>query len=86
VLIERKSLEFRSSFLGRKRSAVTLVTGKDVSLRRATSGITDNFLPVEISGSIEPNRMLMVQVDGLTAHGLTGKRASRDAGVRTVKS
>jgi threonylcarbamoyladenosine tRNA methylthiotransferase MtaB len=73
ALIERKSLEFRSKFIGHKLSAITLVTAKEVSGRQATSGITENFLPVEIAGSIGPNRMLMVQVDGLTVSGLSGQ-------------
>lgn len=77
ALIERKSLEFRSKFIGHKFSAITLVTAKKVSGRQATSGITENFLPVEIAGSIGPNRMLMVQVDGLTASGLSGQPAVR---------
>lgn len=77
ALIERKSLEFRSKFIGHKLSAITLVTAKEVSGRQATSGITENFLPVEIAGSIGPNRMLMVQVAGLTASGLSGQPAVR---------
>src|SRR6185437_2326514 len=75
ALIERKGLEFRSKFIGRKLSTITLVTAKDVSDRQATSGITANFLPIEIAGRIEPNRMLMVQFTGRTGSSLSGEPA-----------
>jgi threonylcarbamoyladenosine tRNA methylthiotransferase MtaB len=74
-LIERKNFEFRSRFIGKKMSAVTLITAKEMSDRQCVNGMADNFVPIEIAGNIEPNRMLLVQVTGLTAHGLSGKIA-----------
>lgn len=72
-LAEQKNRDFRSRLIGRELSAVTLVTAKEVSDRQCTSGISDNFIPIEISGDMEPNSMVLVQVTGLTAHGLSGE-------------
>lgn len=70
TLIGQKNLEFRSQFIGRQLSSVTLITATDVANRKATSGITANFLPIEISESVEPNRMLTTKVLGLTGGSL----------------
>ncbi|MGH9587822.1 MAG: tRNA (N(6)-L-threonylcarbamoyladenosine(37)-C(2))-methylthiotransferase MtaB [Acidobacteriaceae bacterium] len=72
TLIEQKNLEFRSKFIGRQLSTVTLVTAQEVSERRSTNGITGNFVPVEIGAKIGPNRMILVEIIGLTAQGLCG--------------
>jgi tRNA A37 methylthiotransferase MiaB len=71
-LIEQKSLDFRSKLVGKDLSAVTLTTAEEIADRHCVSGMTANFIPIEIAGNAEPNRMLPVQVTGLTAHGLSG--------------
>ncbi len=71
-LIERKNLDFRTEFVGREVSAVTLSTARKVSGRPWVNGMTGNFIPIEILGDVEPNRMLAVQATGLTVRGLSG--------------
>jgi threonylcarbamoyladenosine tRNA methylthiotransferase MtaB len=73
ALIELKNLDFRSKFIGKQRSAVTLITAQEMSDRQCANGMTDNFVSIEIAGTIEPNTLLLVQVTGLTAHGLSGR-------------
>jgi threonylcarbamoyladenosine tRNA methylthiotransferase MtaB len=72
ALIGRKNLDFRTRFVGREVSVVTLTMAKRESGRPCVNGMTGNFIPIEISGEIEANRMLAVEVTGLTAHGLSG--------------
>jgi threonylcarbamoyladenosine tRNA methylthiotransferase MtaB len=72
TLADKKGQAFRESQVGRTVSVVTLNTAKDVAERRCTSGMTDNFVSIEIAGSFAANRMLSVLVTGLTAHGLAG--------------
>lgn len=76
-LIEQKNLAFRSKFIGKQLSAVTLLTTQEVSDRqrsenRQTAGMTDNFLSIEIAGNLVPNTMVRVAIAGLTDHGLSG--------------
>jgi len=76
-LIERKNFDFRSEFIGKQMSAVTLVASKEMSARQRdevqrTPGMTDNFLSVEIAGNLAPNTMTQVGIIGLFAHGLIG--------------
>ncbi|MGC2162628.1 MAG: radical SAM protein [Silvibacterium sp.] len=75
ALIEGKNLDFRARFIGKQMSVVTLISGKEMRGRHCSSGMTDNFVSVEIEGDLEPNRMVLVQVTGLTAHGLAGRVA-----------
>lgn len=67
---ERKNRDFRSAFPGAQRSAVTLIPD-----RRGVNAITDNFIPIEIAGNIEPNRLVLARITALTAHGLAGTLA-----------
>ena len=76
-LIEKKNLAFRSKFIGKQMSAVTLVASKEMSARQhsegqQTPGMTDNFLSIEIAGNLAPNMLTRVEITGLTAHGLVG--------------
>ncbi|HEX4211290.1 MAG TPA: hypothetical protein VHY56_12915, partial [Candidatus Binataceae bacterium] len=75
ALIDRKNFEFRSRLVGEELSTVTLATAREVSARRCASGMTANFIPIEIAGDVKPNRMVTVKVTGLTAHGLSGSCA-----------
>ncbi len=75
ALIDGKNLHFRSGLIGRQLSAVTLITSPDFSARRHTQAITDNFLPVEIAGLLEPNLVVSAEITGLATHGLVGTTA-----------
>ncbi|HET6963025.1 MAG TPA: tRNA (N(6)-L-threonylcarbamoyladenosine(37)-C(2))-methylthiotransferase MtaB [Terriglobia bacterium] len=65
----RKNLEFRSSFVGKELSVITLA--QDPS--EHAPALSTNYLKVEISkGSVEPNQVLSARITGLTAEGLLG--------------
>jgi threonylcarbamoyladenosine tRNA methylthiotransferase MtaB len=75
-LIQQKNLAFRSSFMGKQLSAVTLVAPKENPSSVAGNGprtpaMTDNFISVEIASTLPPNLLIPVQVNALTPHGLT---------------
>jgi len=74
-LIDRKNVAFRSNFMGKILSAVTLIpkaSSPDSNLPRHSMALTDNFLPVELDRMYESNLLLPVQITGTTPHGLTG--------------
>lgn len=71
-LAAERNREFRARFLGRRLSVVTL--GEP---RRALS---DNFLSVELARDREPNLLIDVEVDGLTAGGLREREPLRVLG------
>jgi tRNA A37 methylthiotransferase MiaB len=57
-----KNLAFRQSMIGRRLSAVTLdETG---------TALTENYLRVELSSRREANRLIDVEIAGLTSGGL----------------
>jgi threonylcarbamoyladenosine tRNA methylthiotransferase MtaB len=73
-LIQQKNLAFRSTFVGKQLSAVTLVSpkGKSASeMRPLTPAMTDNFISVEITGNLPPNLLISAQIADLTAHGVS---------------
>lgn len=57
-----KNLEFRRRMIGRKLSVVTL--GRD------REAISDNYIPVELASSQSPNRMIEIEVGGVTDSGV----------------
>ena len=59
-LAARKNLEFRRSMIGRTLSAVTLDNG----------ALAGNYLKVKLANSREANRIMDVQIGGLTSDGL----------------
>ncbi len=68
TLIAGKSLAFRTAFVGRTLSAVTI----EPLPAGATLSMTDNFLRLEIPEALRGNRMVAARVAGLTAEGLAG--------------
>jgi hypothetical protein len=66
------------SFIGRDLEAITLNASLDQAGRRRTPALTENFLPVQIDGTLAANRLVRVRVTGLTDEGaLKGALASR---------
>jgi threonylcarbamoyladenosine tRNA methylthiotransferase MtaB len=59
----RKNLEFRRSMVGQTLSAVTIQDG-----RAALSG---NYVKIALAARREPNRLVDIQIGGLTADGLS---------------
>ncbi len=59
-LAREKTRAHRRAMLGRTLDAITLHTPTELAARNKTTALTQNFLPVEIEGSIEANRLVCV--------------------------
>lgn len=69
ALADEKNRNFRSRFLGRKLSAVTL-KGADGA---TTPALSDNFIKIEISANLPANRAITVEITALSKEGLRGR-------------
>ena len=61
----------RARFVGGELSVVTLLGGDST----VTEALSDNFIPVEVSGGWAANELLRVRCSGLTADGLACEAA-----------
>ena len=61
-LAAAKNLEFRRSMIGKRLSAVTLEQGG--------VALSSNYLKVELAQPREPNRLIEVEIGGVTAQGV----------------
>jgi threonylcarbamoyladenosine tRNA methylthiotransferase MtaB len=68
-LVAGKFHAFRSVFVDRTLSAVTIEPGADAL---TTEAVTDNFLKLTLDSAIPANRLVSAQITGLTADGLRG--------------
>jgi threonylcarbamoyladenosine tRNA methylthiotransferase MtaB len=64
-----KSRAHRAFFAGQTLQAITLNTPVALRNQGRTSALTENFLPLEISGEIPANRLVRIVVAGITAKG-----------------
>jgi threonylcarbamoyladenosine tRNA methylthiotransferase MtaB len=69
TLAAKKSETHRRRLVGRELEAITLRTPAEMEARGRTAALTENFLPVELEGSLEANRLVRVRVSGLNAGG-----------------
>ncbi len=69
ALAQEKKAIHRRRFVGLELDAITLRTPGKLAERRLTSALTENFLPVELEGRQEANRLLRLRVKGLSAAG-----------------
>ena len=76
--------------MGRELEAITLHTPAEMDARARTAALTENFLPVELEGRLEANRLVRLRVTGLNAEGtleaIQTRRAAfgaPGAGIRT---
>jgi threonylcarbamoyladenosine tRNA methylthiotransferase MtaB len=69
ALAAEKCHAHRKSFVGQELEAITLHTPVELAARELTAALTGNFLPVELKGRLEANRLMRVRVTGLTAEG-----------------
>ena len=77
-LAVEKTAAHRRSFIDRELEAITLHTPQELAVQGRTSALTENFLPVEIEGRMEANRLVRVLVRGLTKSGeLVAESVSR---------
>jgi threonylcarbamoyladenosine tRNA methylthiotransferase MtaB len=67
ALAAEKSKTHRTGFIGHELEAVTLHTPAEVSARGRTAALTENFMPVELEGRLEANRLVSARVTGLNA-------------------
>ena len=67
ILAAKKSETHRRCFVGREMEAITLHTPAAMKARDRSAALTENFLPVEIEGWLEANRLVRLRVTGLTA-------------------
>jgi threonylcarbamoyladenosine tRNA methylthiotransferase MtaB len=66
-LAAMKARAHREQFVRRTLEAITLNTSPDAASRGRIRALTENFLPVEVSGQIPSNRLVQVRVTGLSA-------------------
>jgi len=69
ALAAEKSASHRRAFIGRELEAITLHTPPAQQARGLTYALTENFLPVDITGSLPANQLLRITVTGLNAEG-----------------
>jgi len=69
TLAAEKSKAHRGRFIGRELEAITLHTPAEMEARGRSAALTENFLPVELEGRTDANRLVRVRVTGLTAEG-----------------
>jgi threonylcarbamoyladenosine tRNA methylthiotransferase MtaB len=67
ALALEKTRAHRGSFAGRALEAITLHTPAELDARGRTAALTENFLPVELEGRLEANRLVRLRVTGLNA-------------------
>jgi threonylcarbamoyladenosine tRNA methylthiotransferase MtaB len=69
TLALEKSQTHRRRFVGRDLEAITLHTPAEMEARGHSAALTGNFLPAELKGLLEANRLVRVRVTGLTTEG-----------------
>jgi threonylcarbamoyladenosine tRNA methylthiotransferase MtaB len=69
TLAQEKNQTHRRRFVGQELNAITLHTPAVLAACGRTEALTENFLPVELVGRLEPNRLVRVRVSGLTPEG-----------------
>jgi threonylcarbamoyladenosine tRNA methylthiotransferase MtaB len=73
ALIDQKNLAFRSTFVGKTLSAVTLVSPPIPAGEAGpplTTALADNFLSVKLNDDWAPNRLVSAYIASVTPHGL----------------
>ncbi len=66
TLAGEKTKAHRLSFVGRELNAITLHTPAEMAARGRTAALTENFVPVELKGQMDSNRLVRLRVTGLT--------------------
>jgi len=68
-LAGEKMRSFRAGFVGRSLPAITLHTSGPLAALGRTSGLTENYLPVEINGVLPANQLVDVHIREIGARG-----------------
>jgi len=69
ALAAEKAHTHRARFVGRTLEAITLNTPAGVAAQGLSSGLTENFLPVQIAGGLTANQLVRLRIEGLDADG-----------------
>jgi threonylcarbamoyladenosine tRNA methylthiotransferase MtaB len=64
-LAGEKAHAFRARLVGRVLRAITLHTAAGLASKGRTSALTDNYLPVEITGALAANELVEVRIAGI---------------------
>jgi hypothetical protein len=64
-----KMLAHRSRFIGRDLAAITLHTPKAIAALGRSAALSENFLPIDLSGDFPANQLLDVRVTALRSDG-----------------
>jgi len=67
-LAAMKTRDFRNGFVGRSLPAITLHTSQKLAEAGCTSALTDNFLPLEVAGSLPANQLVTIRINGIDAN------------------
>ena len=67
ALAAEKSKVHRSRFVGLELDAITLHTPAEMAARGRTAALSENFLPIELEGRLESNRLVRARVTGLNS-------------------
>jgi hypothetical protein len=59
-----KSAQHRFRFMDMELDAITLQTAGALAEEGRTSAMTENFLPVELSAALSPNRLVRAHITG----------------------
>jgi len=65
ALAAEKTRAHRAQFVGTELGAITLHTLPTLALDGRSSALTDNFIPVELAGSISANHLLRIRITGI---------------------
>jgi threonylcarbamoyladenosine tRNA methylthiotransferase MtaB len=65
ALAREKTRSHRQAMTGRTLDAITLHTPEALASQDRTAALTQNFLPVELEGRIEANRLISIHITGL---------------------
>jgi threonylcarbamoyladenosine tRNA methylthiotransferase MtaB len=69
ALASKKTEAHRRQFIGHELKVITMRTPAELAANNRTSALTDNFLPVEIDGIMEANRLIRVRLTRLNTEG-----------------
>jgi len=69
ALAIEKSKTHRRWFIGRELEAITLHTPAEMEAHGRSAALTENFLPAELQGRQEANRLVRLRVSGVNAEG-----------------
>jgi len=69
ALAAEKTLTHRQRFVGRELDAITLRTAPLLERAGRTAGLTENFIPVEVRGSLAPNQLIRVRMNAINSEG-----------------